>query len=196
MERARAAGVDEPILDEGIAMTDFRQETDADLEAPPANAAFEPAEPLKTAGVDFTPDEPEPAPAGIAGARQALKEGSDKLVGQASDKARAFADQGKAARRRQARSGRPDAERRGTDRRGEARRPVRANTPAPPPTRWPASPARSATRTSTSWSTTFAGSSVSQPGGRDRHCGSGRLRARPGRPVGLRGDTNGDADRA
>lgn len=78
-------------------MTDFRQETDADLEAPPANAAFEPAEPLKTAGVDFTPDEPEPAPAGIAGARQALKEGSDKLVGQASDKARAFADQGKAA---------------------------------------------------------------------------------------------------
>lgn len=75
-------------------MTDFRQETDADLEAPPADAAFQPAEPLKDQGVDFTPDEAKPAP---ASATQALKDNGQKLVGQATDKARAFADQGKAA---------------------------------------------------------------------------------------------------
>ncbi len=73
-------------------MTDFRQATDADLEAPPANAEFQPADPLKDAGVGFTPDESD-AP---AGAKAQLREGGNKLVGQATDKARAFADQGKA----------------------------------------------------------------------------------------------------
>lgn len=71
-------------------MTDFRQETDADLEAPPATAEFQPAEPLKTAGVDFTPDE-----TGPTGTKEQLREGGNKLVGQATDKARSFADQGK-----------------------------------------------------------------------------------------------------
>jgi ElaB/YqjD/DUF883 family membrane-anchored ribosome-binding protein len=74
-------------------MTDFRQETDADLETPPADAEFQLAEPLKDAGVDFTPDEAPPA----AGAAQTIKDGGNKLVGQATDHARAFADQGKAA---------------------------------------------------------------------------------------------------
>jgi ElaB/YqjD/DUF883 family membrane-anchored ribosome-binding protein len=79
-------------------MTDFRQETDADLIAPPADAEFQPAEPLKDAGVDFTPDEPEAAPAPpTVAAKQAIKDGGQKLVGQATDKARAFADQGKLA---------------------------------------------------------------------------------------------------
>lgn len=73
-------------------MTDFRQATDADLEAPPADAGFEPAEPLKTAGVEFTPDEGS-AP---AGATQAIRDGGAKLTAQATDKARLFADQGKA----------------------------------------------------------------------------------------------------
>lgn len=70
-------------------MTDFRQETDADLEAPPATSEFQPAEPLKDAGVDFTPDE---APTGT---REQIREQGTKLVGQATDRARAFADQGK-----------------------------------------------------------------------------------------------------
>jgi ElaB/YqjD/DUF883 family membrane-anchored ribosome-binding protein len=73
-------------------MTDFRQQTDADLEAPPADAEFRPAEPLKDAGVDFTPDE---GTTGTTGAKQAIKDGGQKLVGQATDKARVFADQGK-----------------------------------------------------------------------------------------------------
>ena len=73
-------------------MTDFRQETDADLEAPPIDAEFRPAEPLKDEGVDFTPDE-QPA----VGAAQTIKDGGNKLVGQATDRARSFADQGKAA---------------------------------------------------------------------------------------------------
>ena len=77
-------------------MTDFRQETDADLEAPPADAEFQPTEPLKDAGVDFTPDAAEPAATGVAGAKQALFDNGNKLMGQATDKARTFADQGKA----------------------------------------------------------------------------------------------------
>ena len=71
-------------------MTDFRQETDADLEAPPATAEFQPSEPLKDAGVGFTPDETEPT-----GTKDQLRDGGNKLVGQATDKARSFADQGK-----------------------------------------------------------------------------------------------------
>lgn len=74
-------------------MTDFRQENDADLEAPPADTEFQPAEPLKDAGVDFTPEDEQPA----AGAAQTARDTGTKLVGQATDRARAFADQGKAA---------------------------------------------------------------------------------------------------
>ena len=78
-------------------MTDFRQETAADLETPPSGAAFQPAEPLKTAGVEFTPDTQEDAPTGTAAAKQAIRDGGNKLVGQATDQARTLADQGKAA---------------------------------------------------------------------------------------------------
>ncbi|HEU0065932.1 MAG TPA: hypothetical protein VFQ57_01690 [Sphingomonas sp.] len=61
---------------------------------PPADAAFTPAAPLKDAGVGFTPAQE--APTGAAAAKAALKDGGGKLATQATDKARAFADQGKA----------------------------------------------------------------------------------------------------
>ncbi|WP_374943602.1 hypothetical protein [Sphingomonas sp.] len=77
--------------------TDFRRETDADLETPPADAEFRPAEPLKDAGVDFTPDDGgSAAPATGTTATQTLRESGTKLTTQATDKARMFADQGKA----------------------------------------------------------------------------------------------------
>jgi ElaB/YqjD/DUF883 family membrane-anchored ribosome-binding protein len=79
--------------------TDLRLQTDADYMAPPVDAMFEPAEPLKTAGVDFTPaEEPAPGPAltGTAAATQAVRDSGGKLAAQATDKARMFADQGKA----------------------------------------------------------------------------------------------------
>ena len=70
-----------------------RPETDADLTPPPANAGFEPAEPLKDAGVAFEPDEAKPEAA--AGVRQQLTDGAGKLSGQAGDQVRRFADMGK-----------------------------------------------------------------------------------------------------
>lgn len=91
--------------------TDFRRETDADLETPLPGAQFQPADPLKDTGVSFTPSEQEFGGDGEAlpvenaghegggaavGTRQALRDGSAKLTSQATDKARMFADQGKA----------------------------------------------------------------------------------------------------
>ncbi|WP_174279938.1 hypothetical protein [Sphingomonas bacterium] len=65
--------------------------TDADLTPPPADASFEPAEPLKDAGVAF---EPESKP-DVGGVRQQLTSGTSKLGGQAGDRVRQFADMGK-----------------------------------------------------------------------------------------------------
>lgn len=66
--------------------------TDADLTPPPADAAFEPAKPLKDAGVEFEPD----AAAGEShGIRQQLADGAGKVSGQAGDQVRRFADLGK-----------------------------------------------------------------------------------------------------
>lgn len=73
--------------------TDVRHEADADPEAPPADAEFQPAAPLKDTGVAFTPDDGGPAPVGTT---QAIKDGGARLTTQATDKARMFADQGKA----------------------------------------------------------------------------------------------------
>lgn len=63
---------------------------------PPAETAFEPAAPLKDAGVAF-----DPAPGGgvaggnAQGVRQQLTDGATKLQSQAGDKVREFADLGK-----------------------------------------------------------------------------------------------------
>jgi ElaB/YqjD/DUF883 family membrane-anchored ribosome-binding protein len=113
MERRSRAGVEKPILSRGNSMsdTDFRRETDADLTPPPATAVFTPAEPLKTSGVGFASaagqdlgadGEALPASDGIeassqpVGTKQAIRESGTKIAAQATDKARLFADQGKA----------------------------------------------------------------------------------------------------
>lgn len=73
--------------------------SDGDITPPPANADFTPAAPLKDAGVDF-----EPVGGGavassegrLAGARQQLADGAAKAKSQATDKARVYAEDGKA----------------------------------------------------------------------------------------------------
>lgn len=82
--------------------------TQGDITPPPASASFTPAEPLKDTGVDFTPSTSsdsapsagaagEEAPAsGIAGAKQALRDNVAKGREQAADKARVYAEDGKA----------------------------------------------------------------------------------------------------
>lgn len=71
--------------------TSLKPMEDGDI-LPPSDTEFEPAAPLKNAGVDFEPAEE----AGPATARQALKDGAGKLGVQATDKLRAYADDGKA----------------------------------------------------------------------------------------------------
>lgn len=69
----------------------------ADLDTPPANASFQPAEPLKNAGVDFDPAKgDEGGSSRLAEAQQLVRDNTAKLQGQATDKARAYAEQGKA----------------------------------------------------------------------------------------------------
>lgn len=70
------------------------------LDTPPAGTDFEPAEPLATAGVEFDADggadtdaEEAPKPSGAA---QLLKDGAAKLTKEATDRARAYAEDGKA----------------------------------------------------------------------------------------------------
>lgn len=71
---------------------------DTDITSPPEDTDFEPALPLKDAGVEFAP-ETKPAgsdsSASAAGLRQQLADGAGKLQGQAGDKVREFADLGK-----------------------------------------------------------------------------------------------------
>lgn len=77
--------------------------SDGDV-SPPAGTAFEPAAPLKDAGVSFDPapggdDAAKSAasePTGAAGATQTLKDGAATLRTQAQDKARLYAQDGKA----------------------------------------------------------------------------------------------------
>lgn len=75
--------------------------TGADITPPPASTTFAPAEPLKDAGVAFSPDDAsdDVGNAGgspIADARQALKDNVAKGREQAADKARTLAEDGKA----------------------------------------------------------------------------------------------------
>jgi ElaB/YqjD/DUF883 family membrane-anchored ribosome-binding protein len=87
-----------------MADNDVKPMTDADIDTPPATTEFAPAEPLKDAGVEF-----EVAGSGTQGsttsqggagegtatkATQAIKEGATKLQGQATDKLRAYAQDG------------------------------------------------------------------------------------------------------
>jgi len=80
--------------------TAARAQDAADLETPPADASFRPAEPLKDQGVQFEPDEAAPgsadAPAGrTAEVKQLVRDNAAKIGGEAGDRARAFAEQGK-----------------------------------------------------------------------------------------------------
>ena len=71
-----------------------RPDTDADLTPPPADATFEPAKPLKGAGVAFEPEGKGDTNT-TGGIRQQLSDGAGKLSGQAGDRVRQFADMGK-----------------------------------------------------------------------------------------------------
>lgn len=68
---------------------------DADIMPPPAETDFQPAMPLKDAGVEFEPaDDAVVAP--TVGARQQLKDSAGKAGQQATDKLRMVAENGKA----------------------------------------------------------------------------------------------------
>lgn len=67
--------------------------TDADV-TPPADSAFTPAAPLKDAGVTFEPGGGDET--SVAGAAQTVKEGAATLRTQAQDRARLYAEDGKA----------------------------------------------------------------------------------------------------
>lgn len=79
----------------------------ADLDTPPSGAGFRPAEPLKDAGVSFDPSKgggssandassDDASSSRLSEAKQLVRENTAKLQGQATDKARAYAEQGKA----------------------------------------------------------------------------------------------------
>ncbi|MBW6526631.1 hypothetical protein KZ813_07255 [Sphingomonas sp. RHCKR7] len=72
--------------------------SDGDITPPPADASFTPAAPLKDAGVDFSPASDAGGETGgtVAGAKQALRDNVAKGREQAADKARLFAEDGKA----------------------------------------------------------------------------------------------------
>ncbi len=78
-----------------MADTDAKPMTDSDIQTPPTDTAFEPAAPLKTAGVEFDAADGHSSN-GSAGAAQTIKDGASKLGGQATDKLRAYATDGQA----------------------------------------------------------------------------------------------------
>ena len=59
------------------------------LDTPPASTSFEPAEPLKNAGVGFEPGDGQSG-GKLDQAKQLLRDNTSKLTSQAGDKARAF----------------------------------------------------------------------------------------------------------
>lgn len=66
---------------------------DSDI-TPPTNTNFEPAVPLKDAGVEFQPEGVSSDASDGAGVRQQLTDGAGKIQAQAGDKAREFAKLG------------------------------------------------------------------------------------------------------
>lgn len=82
-----------------MADTDAKPMTDADIETPPSGTEFQPASPLKDAGVEFEPAEggtlnQGTGQAGTPKTAQAIKDGAAKLSGQATDRLRAYAVDG------------------------------------------------------------------------------------------------------
>lgn len=83
-----------------MADNDLKPMTDGDIIPPPATTQFEPAAPLKTDGVDFTPatdgNASQDGGQGRTGeAKQAIRDGAGKVGQQATERLRAFADDGK-----------------------------------------------------------------------------------------------------
>lgn len=74
---------------------DLKPMTDADAETPPATTEFQPAAPLKDAGVEFEAAG-DKDPGRAADAKQAIRDNAGKLGQQAADKLRLVADDGKA----------------------------------------------------------------------------------------------------
>ncbi len=76
----------------------LQHSTPADAAPPPADASFTPAEPLKNAGVDFTPEDASASGSGstLADAKQSARDYVTRGREQAADKARGFAEDGKA----------------------------------------------------------------------------------------------------
>jgi ElaB/YqjD/DUF883 family membrane-anchored ribosome-binding protein len=74
----------------------FQHTTAADVTPPPADAAFTPAAPLKDAGVEFAPEGKASGAGTLADAKQSVLDQVSKGREQATEKARTFADDGKA----------------------------------------------------------------------------------------------------
>ncbi|SEN19944.1 hypothetical protein SAMN05192583_2215 [Sphingomonas gellani] len=82
-----------------MADNDAKPMTGSDIETPPADTSFRPAEPLKNAGVEFSADTVGDATGttgGTASAGTTLREGAGKLGSQATDRLRAYAADGQA----------------------------------------------------------------------------------------------------
>lgn len=77
-----------------MADNDLKPLGSGDLDTPPADASFQPAEPLKDAGVEFSPAADGTA-SRTADTKQALKDGAQKYSEAATDRIRTLADTGK-----------------------------------------------------------------------------------------------------
>ncbi|MEH3160368.1 MAG: hypothetical protein PGN08_16475 [Sphingomonas taxi] len=79
-----------------MADNDLKPITDGDITPPPAETDFTPAEPLKTAGVEFDADDGAAAGGNkVDQAKQTVKDYSSKYGAQATDRIRTLADTGK-----------------------------------------------------------------------------------------------------
>lgn len=79
-----------------MADNDLKPITDGDITPPPAETDFTPAEPLKTAGVEFDADDGATAGGNkVDQAKQTVKDYSSKYGAQATDRIRTLADTGK-----------------------------------------------------------------------------------------------------
>ena len=81
-----------------MADDDLKPISDGDIVTPPASTAFQPAEPLKDAGVEFAPasDDTGTTTSKTETAKQAIRDTTGKVGQQATEKLRAYADDGKA----------------------------------------------------------------------------------------------------
>ena len=77
-------------------MSDTGIKYSADLDSPPSGTSFQPAEPLGNQGVEFSSEGGANGGSKLDTAKQAVRENASKLTSQAGDKAREYAEQGKA----------------------------------------------------------------------------------------------------